>query len=72
METRSHWWNGRWGGLARRDIYLRVDGDRWYVEDRLGGADGTSGWYDLDDEDRALDRVRTQMGTGDGWRQLGG
>jgi len=71
MERRGHWWNGRWGRLGRHDIYLHVDGDRWYVEDRLGGADGSSTWFDLDEEDVALERVRTQMSTGEEWRQLG-
>ena len=72
METRAHYWNGRWGRLGRRDIYLRVDADRWYVEDRSGGADGDSSWYELDTEDAAVDRVRAQMSAGDGWRRLGG
>ncbi len=67
---RAHWWNSKWGRLARRDIYLRVDGDRWYVEDRSGGAEGTCAWYDVTDEDAALERVRAQM-SGGGWRQLG-
>ncbi len=59
------------GRLARRDIYLRVDGDRWYVEDRAGGADGTSAWFDVDNEDAALERVRTLMGTDGRWREIG-
>jgi hypothetical protein len=70
MEARSHWWNGHWGRLARRDIFVRVDGNRWYVEDRSGGVDGSSAWFDVPDEDAALDRVRTQIGAAEGWRQL--
>jgi len=42
MEQRKHWWNGKWGRIARRDIFLRVSGDQWYVESRNGGADGVS------------------------------
>ena len=39
-DSPRHWWNGRWGRIARRDIYLRADGDRYVVEAREGGADG--------------------------------
>jgi hypothetical protein len=31
VEQRRHWWNGKWGKLARRDIYLRTDADVWWV-----------------------------------------
>jgi hypothetical protein len=71
MEQRKHWWNGRWGRLARHDIYLREDAGRWLVEDRVGGADGRSGWSEYDDEDAALERVRVLMAVGDGWQELG-
>ena len=70
MEQRKHWWNSRWGTFARHDIFLRVDGDRWHVEDRWGGADGSSKWSEHYGEDAALDRVRALM-TGDGWREIG-
>jgi hypothetical protein len=39
-EYPGHWWNGKWGGLARCDVYLRMDGSRYTVEARAGGADG--------------------------------
>jgi hypothetical protein len=42
MERRKHWWNARWGRLARRDLYLREDAGIWLVEDRVGGPDGKS------------------------------
>jgi hypothetical protein len=70
VEQRRHWWNSRWGTLARHDIFLRVDGDLWYVEDRWGGGEGTSRWFEPDNEDAALERVRELM-TGDGWREVG-
>jgi hypothetical protein len=72
VEQRKHWWNGRWGRLARRDLFLREDGGTWHVEDRVGGADGHSRWYRYGDEDSALDRVRALMATADGWRELTG
>jgi hypothetical protein len=71
MEQRKHWWNGRWGRIARRDIYVREDGGRWLVEHRVGGADGRSGWFECDDEEAALERVGALMVTGDGWQEFG-
>ncbi len=70
MEQRKHWWNSRWGRLARRDVYLREDGGTWHVEDRVGGADGRSRWYEYADEDAAMEQVRTLLATGDGWLEL--
>ena len=70
MERRKHWWNGTWGRLARRDVYLFEDGGTWLVEGRDGGAEGRSKWYDFENEDSALDCVRGLMvGPGD-WREL--
>jgi hypothetical protein len=42
------------------------------VEYREGGADGKSRWFELPDEDRALDRVRDliTLSKMDGWREL--
>lgn len=70
MEQRRHWWNGKWGRLARRDVYLRADADRWHVEQRAGGAEGVSRYYEYDDEDTALERVRALLAGTDGWREL--
>ena len=72
MERRKHYWNGRWGRLARMDILVFEDAGTWVVEARDGGADGKSRWFELPDEDHALDCVRdlitlTKM---DGWREL--
>jgi hypothetical protein len=70
VERRKHWWNGIWGRLARRDVYLFEDGGRWLVEARQGGADGQGRWSEHPDEDAALDRVRALL-TGPGrWREL--
>jgi hypothetical protein len=70
VETRKHFWNGRWGSIARTDVFVRVDGDVWIVERRDGGADGRSRFIDADDEDSALDIARDLMIGGDGWREL--
>jgi len=42
MEQRKHWWNGRWGKLARQEVLIFNDGDTWRVEAREGGAEGRS------------------------------
>lgn len=70
VETRKHFWNGRWRRIARTDVFVRVDGDVWIVELRDGGADGRSRFIDADDEDSALDIARDLMIGRDGWREL--
>ncbi len=70
MEQRRHWWNGKWGRLARRDVLLRVDADRWHVEQRAGGAEGISRYFEYDTEDAAYDAVRALLTGSDAWREL--
>jgi len=70
MEQRKHWWNSRWGRIARKDVYLRVDGDRWFVEAREGGADGHSRWWEVGDEDRALEIVEGLLAGSSDWREI--
>jgi len=70
MEKRKHYWNGRWGRLARHDILVFEDGGQWRVEDRTGGADGRSRWYEFELEDEALDHVRDRLGGQDEWREI--
>src|SRR5688500_7408447 len=64
MEPVGKWWNGTWGRLARRDVFLRV-GTLWEVEAREGGADGRSRiWRFLSEEEaRAFaERCMTRPG----------
>jgi hypothetical protein len=70
MEQRKHWWNGKWGRAARRDVYLRIDGDTWHVEQRAGGADGVSHFYEFGSEEDAYDRVRALLVGPFEWREL--
>jgi hypothetical protein len=70
VEQRRHWWNGKWGSLARRDIYLRADADTWWVGERAGGPEGSSRRWEFGDEDQALDVVRALAGDDD-WREIG-
>ncbi len=72
MERRKHYWNSRWGHLARLDILVYEDAGTWTVEAREGGADGKGRWFELPDEDTALDFVRDLVSASgfDGWREL--
>lgn len=65
-----HWWNGRWGRIARRDVYLRQEGDHCVVEAREGGADGkTRTWHPPTKEDGLL-LVEDLLSDQEGWREL--
>jgi hypothetical protein len=70
MEKRKHYWNGRWGRLARRDIVLFEDAGLWTVEVRTGGVEGRSQMIEYEDEDAALDRLRDLLAGADEWREL--
>ena len=70
MDKRKHYWNGRWGNLARHDVLLYEDGGQWMVEERIGGVEGRSRWGEYDHEEAALDRVRDLLAGGDEWREL--
>jgi hypothetical protein len=70
MEKRKHYWNGRWGRLARRDIVLFEDAGLWTVEVRVGGVEGRSQMIEYENEDAALDRLRDLLGGADEWREL--
>ena len=70
MEQRKHWWNGKWGRIARKDIFLRVSGDQWYVEQRTGGGDGVSTFVEFNSEEAALDAVRALLAGPEEWREL--
>ncbi len=72
MEWRRHYWNGRWGRSVREDILVSQEGGVWLVEARHGGTDGASRWFEVPDEDTALDWVRDLIHASefDGWREL--
>ncbi len=72
MERRKHYWNGRWGRLSRMDVLVFEDAGAWVVEAREGGAEGKSRWFELPDEDLALDCVRDliTLSKMDGWKEL--
>jgi hypothetical protein len=72
MERRKHYWNSKWGRLARLDILVFEDAGFWLVEARDGGAEGKSRWFELPNEDVALDCVRDLMAVSgsEGWKEL--
>lgn len=70
MEKRRHYWNGRWGRLARTDVVLYEDAGRWIVEHRSGGSEGSSTMIEFDSEEAALDRVRDLLAGAGDWREL--
>jgi hypothetical protein len=72
MERRGHWWNGTWGRIGRRDVYLYEDGGRWRVEARLGGAEGSSRWFEHGGPGPAADRIRELLTEPGRWRELSG
>ncbi len=70
MHTR-HWWNGRWGRLARREIFVKPVDGRWVVELRRGGEGGRSRARTFGSEAEALDWVENAVLEADGgWRQV--
>lgn len=70
----ARYWNGRYGRLARRDIWLWADEPRgtWTVEICNGGVDtGLRAEWTYPDEPAARAQVARCLDTGgDGWREL--
>ncbi|GIH20923.1 hypothetical protein [Rugosimonospora africana] len=71
---RRHWWNGKWGRIARRDVFLSLDDGTglWWVEAREGGAEGRQVRQEFDCEPDALRRIRrlTEGSPIDNWREM--
>jgi len=42
VRIERHWWNGNRSLTARRDVYIRTDGELWEVEAQTGGESGES------------------------------
>ncbi|SIN22382.1 hypothetical protein SAMN04489832_4132 [Micromonospora cremea] len=72
VEIRGRWWNGSWGRIARRDIWLTSDGQVCRVRGRLGGDEGQEVSYDFPDEASARAMADRMMKTSAGitWRDL--
>jgi hypothetical protein len=66
------WWNGKWGQLARRDIWLKRD-QVWRVEARQGDGDSRvwSHEYPTEAEARAaVAEVMDRTGGPGEWKDL--
>lgn len=68
----EHWWNGAWGKMARRDVWLRSGVGDWTVEICMGGLDsGTRREWRYPHEDAARAQLRRCLDTGGTeWRSL--
>jgi hypothetical protein len=72
-ELIERWWNGRYGRLARRDMWCYKEvTTTWRVECRKGDADsGKTKTWNLTDENDARALVQRLLDTGgDGWIDL--
>lgn len=73
MDLVQRLWNGRWGKLARRDIWLYTDGARWFLRARQGDGDSKVWTHDYTTEDEARTVVEGMIartgGTGE-WRDI--
>lgn len=74
LELRGRWWNGRFGRLARRDLWLETDGDgHWKVRARQGDGDSRiwAHWHDDEAEARAeIAAMIERTGGPDEWRDI--
>jgi hypothetical protein len=66
------WWNGRWGHLARRDVFVHLEDGNWSVQAREGGAEGRTAVWQFDDRDQAVAAAKNLMDKSgmDGWRSV--
>lgn len=75
-QRRAHWWNGKWGRIARRDLYVNQDDnqlDVWIVIAQDGGADGQQRRWTFYCEADAMtlaERLMEDPDPIDDWRKL--
>ncbi|MEU8014599.1 hypothetical protein AB0B74_01390 [Micromonospora parva] len=72
-ELEGRWWNGVWGRLARRDVWLARE-VRWHVTARAGDSEtGKVLRWKFDTEDEARQMVqRLVQADGGKWREQSG
>lgn len=69
VRVEQHWWNGD-VRLARRDVYVRTDGQLWEVEAQMGGKEGKSKVQQCPGKASALILADAWRGSRWQWRQL--
>jgi hypothetical protein len=67
----KHYWNGKQGRPGRRDIFVRSDGSTWQVEQRAGGAEGISEFYERPDVESTNALLIELLGDQSEWQELG-
>jgi hypothetical protein len=69
VRVEQHWWNGD-VRLARRDVYVRTDGQLWEVEAQMGGKEGKSKVQQCPGKASALILADAWRGSRWQWRQV--
>ena len=70
MELVKRWWNGRYGRIARRDIWLERD-TTWHVRARQGDGDSPSKTWTFPDQAQADALVQQLLDTApDDWKDI--
>jgi hypothetical protein len=69
VRVEHHWWNGD-VRLARRDVYVRTDGEQWEVEAQMGGPSGKSKVQQCPGKASALILADAWRGPRWQWRKL--
>jgi hypothetical protein len=67
-----HWWNGTYGRLSRRDIYVRTDGQTFQLELREGGSEGRSARAVFDELWQAEEEAALHRDPAMTWRDISG
>jgi hypothetical protein len=67
-----HWWNGTWGRMSRRDVYIRTDDDTFEVEVRLGGSEGRRWRRECPTLQAATDEAARHLADDQHWRDIAG
>lgn len=71
MELIGHWWNGQWGTLGRRDVWLeQLDDGRFRVRWRGRDWRDRDGQYVTRSAKVAVAAVRSLVDDGGTWKQL--
>lgn len=68
--VQRHWWNGKTTRRARRDVFIRTDGQRWDVKVQIGGDAGSSQTQECPSANSATIVAGAWRGGDPGWREV--